>query len=128
MTAHGPTRLLILDDEPLIVDALCMVVKQYGYESRGAYTHSSAVSIAREFRPNVFLTGFNNLCDKNGCETALEILAFLPQCRVIISSGAAATGDALNAYRQRGYDFEVLAKPVHPQDLLAKLRSHDAGE
>ncbi|HYE24540.1 MAG TPA: response regulator, partial [Clostridia bacterium] len=24
--------------------------------------------------------------------------------------------------RAKGHEFEILAKPVHPQDLLAKLR------
>jgi DNA-binding NtrC family response regulator len=125
MTANHSTRLLILDDERLIVDTLCTIVKQYGYECRGAYTHSSAVAIAREFRPDVFLTGFVNLCDKNGCETAIEILAFLPRCSVFIFSGAAATAAELERYRQRGHAFEVLPKPLDPQILLEKLRSKE---
>ncbi|HEY4679484.1 MAG TPA: response regulator [Candidatus Angelobacter sp.] len=99
------------------------IVKHYGYEGRSAYTHSSAVAIAREFQPDVFITGFNNLCDENGCETAIEILKFLPQCLVFIYSGAASTAAALNHYRQVGYQFEVLPKPVQPQVLLEKLRS-----
>ncbi len=99
MTAHNTPRVLILDDERVIVDLLCMVLNHYGYESRGAYTHSSAVATAREFRPDVFLTGFNNVCDKNGCETAVEILALLPQCRIIISSGAqSASKETLNKH------------------------------
>jgi hypothetical protein len=28
----------------------------------------------------------------------------------------------LAAAKRHGHDFEVLAKPVHPSDLLAKLR------
>ena len=30
--------------------------------------------------------------------------------------------DLLEEARRRGHEFEILAKPVHPQDLLAKLR------
>jgi DNA-binding NtrC family response regulator len=122
MTAHNTARILILDDERCIVDTLCEILKQLGYESRGAYTHSTALSAAHEFQPNVFLTGFNNV-GKNGCETAIDILTFLPQCRVIIFSGCASTADALPYYRQRGLQFEVLSKPVHVHDLLALLRS-----
>jgi hypothetical protein len=29
----------------------------------------------------------------------------------------------LEKARHEGHEFEVLAKPVHPNDLLAKLRS-----
>jgi len=31
--------------------------------------------------------------------------------------------DLLEKARAQGYEFEILAKPVHPQDLLARLRS-----
>jgi len=125
MTAHNPIRLLILDDERVIVDTLCVVLNQHGYETCGAYTHGAALAIAREFRPDIFLTGFNNGPDKNGCETAIELLAILPQCRVLIFSGAAATADAVNGYRKRGYEFELRAKPLYPEDLLDMLRPHD---
>jgi len=126
MTASSSTRLLILDDERAIADTLCIVVNQNGYECRTAYTHSSAIAIAREFLPNVFLTGFNNLHEKNGCETALEVLTFLPLCRVMIFSGSAASAAAIIDYSRR-YGFEVLPKPLHPQVLLDALRLHDLG-
>jgi DNA-binding NtrC family response regulator len=128
MTANRSTRLLILDDDRIIVDTFCIIVNQYGYQCRGSRTHSSAVAIAREFQPDVFITGFNNLCDKNGCETAIEILEFLPGCVVFISSGAGSAADALNHYRQRGYEFKVLPKPVQPQVLLETLRSLEGGK
>jgi DNA-binding NtrC family response regulator len=111
-------RVLVLDDERVIADVLRIVLSQSGYEARSAYNHTMAVAIAREFRPDLLITGFNNACEKNGCETALELLGFLPDCPVLISSGQAATAIALEDYRQRGYDFDVLAKPVHPDDLL----------
>ena len=33
-----------------------------------------------------------------------------------------ATADLLQTARAQGHEFEILAKPVHPQDLLAKLQ------
>src|ERR1041385_2508267 len=56
------------------------------------------------------LRDFNNLDDKNGCETALEVLSFLPRCRVIICSGSPHAADAFNDYRRRGYNFELSRK------------------
>ena len=121
-TAHTPKRLLILDDERVITDTLCIILKQHGYRTRGAYTHGQALAVAQVFQPDVFLTGFYNACDENGCETAAALLAFLPRCRVIVLSGSASAADTLKEYGERGYAFEVLAKPVHPQDLLERLR------
>jgi hypothetical protein len=34
--------------------------------------------------------------------------------------------DQLAAARDAGHDFTVLAKPLHPTDLLAKIRELDA--
>jgi hypothetical protein len=47
----------------------------------------------------------------------------LPSCKILLFSGQAATADLLDRARVQGHEFEILAKPVHPQDLLARLRS-----
>ena len=60
--------------------------------------------------------------DMNGIEAAIHIRKFLPSCKVLLFSGQAATADLLESARSQGHEFEILAKPVHPQDLLAKLR------
>jgi hypothetical protein len=46
----------------------------------------------------------------------------LPACKILLFSGQAATADLLEKARAQGHQFEILAKPVHPQDLLAKLK------
>jgi hypothetical protein len=46
----------------------------------------------------------------------------LPGIKVLLFSGQAATADLLEKARANGHEFEILAKPVHPQDLLNKLR------
>jgi CheY-like chemotaxis protein len=61
--------------------------------------------------------------DMNGIEAAIQIRKFLPECKILLFSGQAATADLLKTARAQGHEFEILAKPVHPQDLLAKLRS-----
>ena len=62
--------------------------------------------------------------DMNGIEAAIHIRGFLPACKILLFSGQAATADLLENARARGHEFEILAKPVHPQDLLAKLRQY----
>jgi DNA-binding NtrC family response regulator len=121
-------RVLILDDERVIVDALCMVLNQSGYSAKGVYSHDRAIAIAHAFEPDVLLTGFNNCCDENGCETGAEVLTFLPQCRVMIFSGSAAAAPVVEEFSQRGYPFDVFAKPVHPQDLLDRLKKYQEAD
>ena len=61
--------------------------------------------------------------DMNGIEAAIRIRQALPGCKILLFSGQAATADLLEKARAQGHEFEILAKPVHPQDLLAKLRN-----
>ena len=59
--------------------------------------------------------------DMNGIDAAIQIRSFLPKCKILLFSGQAATADLLETARQQGHEFEILAKPVHPEDFLAKL-------
>jgi DNA-binding NtrC family response regulator len=56
----------------------------------------------------------------NGVVMAILIRERHPACKVLLFSGQAATADFLAAFRRWGYDFELLAKPVHPNELLAR--------
>jgi CheY-like chemotaxis protein len=124
MAVHDPLRVLILDDEHVIADTLAMVLIQSGYQARAVYSHETALAIADEFEPDVLITGYNNCCIEYGCETAAQILTFLPACRILVFSGSRNAADGIEYYTRYGYHFEVLAKPVHPQDLLGKLGSY----
>ena len=57
-----------------------------------------------------------------GVELAIHFRKLHPECKVLLFSGQAATADLLAKAREQGHDFELLTKPVHPVDLLAKLR------
>jgi DNA-binding NtrC family response regulator len=59
----------------------------------------------------------------NGIETAKEILQVLPDCRVILFSGQAASHELLSRAEAEGHTFELLAKPINPTLLLEKLIS-----
>jgi CheY-like chemotaxis protein len=114
-------KILVVDDERVIADTLAIILNQYGYEAYTGYDGIQAVERARSLSPDLMI------CDvimphMNGIEAAIHIRAFLPTCKILLFSGQAATADLLESARARGHEFEILAKPVHPQDLLAKLR------
>jgi hypothetical protein len=46
-----------------------------------------------------------------------------PSCRVLLVSGHSATEDLLATANLQGHDFEILAKPFHPNELLASIRN-----
>jgi len=61
--------------------------------------------------------------EMSGIELALQIRESCPDCKVLLFSGQAATANLLEKARADGHDFELLSKPVHPSDLLAKIRA-----
>ena len=115
-------RVLVVDDERVIADTLATILNQNGFEASAAYTGAEAVVRARASRPDLVISDVI-MQDMNGIEAAIRIRQSLPGCKILLFSGQAATADLLEKARAQGHEFEILAKPVHPQDLLAKLRT-----
>ncbi len=114
-------KVLVVDDERVIADTLAIILNQHGFEATAVYTGSGAVERARADSPDLIISDVI-MPDINGIEAAIHIRSFLPKCKILLFSGQAATADLLERARSQGHEFEILAKPVHPQDLLAKLR------
>jgi CheY-like chemotaxis protein len=113
-------RVLVVDDEQVIADTLSIILNKAGFDASPVYTGTAAVESARTMQPDLIISDVI-MPDMNGIEAAIQIRAFLPECKILLFSGQAATADLLESARAKGHEFEILAKPVHPQDLLAKL-------
>lgn len=114
-------RILIADDEPTIADSLQMILSQDGFEVATAYDGETAVERARQFCPQILLCDVM-MPNLNGVEVAIQVRTILPACRVVLFSGQAGVEDLVQQARRRGYQFELLLKPIHPTDLLDHLR------
>lgn len=114
-------RVLVVDDERVIADTLSIILNQNGFEASAVYTGTAAVDRARETKPELVISDVI-MPDMNGIEAAIRIRQLLPGCKILLFSGQAATADLLEKARAQGHEFDILAKPVHPQDLLAKLK------
>lgn len=115
-------KVLVVDDERVIADTLAMILNQSGFDARPTYSGEKAVELASSFAPDMLITDVI-MADLNGIEAAIKIRALLPNIKVLLFSGQAATADLLEKARAHGHEFEILAKPVHPQDLLNKLQA-----
>ncbi|HTY83886.1 MAG TPA: response regulator [Silvibacterium sp.] len=115
-------KVLVADDERVIADTLAIILNQSGFEATAVYTGEKAVEIARSLKPDMLISDVI-MTDLNGIDAAIRIREMLPGCKILLFSGQAATADLLDRARNQGHEFEILAKPVHPQDLLARLRS-----
>ena len=114
-------KVLVADDEQVIADTLVMILNQSGFDARAVYSGEKAVEVAATFKPDMLISDVI-MADLTGIDAAIRMRALLPRIKILLFSGQAATADLLEKARAKGYEFENLAKPVHPQDLLAKLR------
>jgi DNA-binding NtrC family response regulator len=115
-------RVIVVDDEVRIAGTLVEILKGEGFEAEYATTGEAAIALAREFKPDIVLSDVI-IPGVNGIEVGIRISEILPKCRIILFSGQAATLDLLKDARQRGYEFEILAKPIKPAALLSIIRS-----
>jgi CheY-like chemotaxis protein len=114
-------KIIVVDDEPLIVDTLVDILTGEGHEAVAVSDGKSAIEWARMIRPDAIVMDVV-MPGMNGVETAKEIMKFLPTCRIILFSGQAVSADLVSEARAEGYSFEVLAKPINPDLLLEKLK------
>ena len=110
------------DDERVIADTLSMILNQSGFDARAVYSGETALELASTFQPDMLISDVI-MANLNGIDAAIRIRQLLPSIKVLLFSGQAATADLLEKARREGHEFDILAKPVHPQDLLNRLRS-----
>jgi CheY-like chemotaxis protein len=119
----APTRILVVDDEPLIADTIVQILNRSGFIAEAAYGGREAIDAARRITPELILSDVL-MPHIDGVEAAIAIQKFLPETRIVLFSGQAATVEILARARKRGYHFELLAKPLHPTQLIKHLRQN----
>lgn len=115
-------KVLIADDEKVIADTLAMILNQGGFEARAVYSCVKALELAPTFKPDLLVSDVI-MAELNGVDAAIQMRALLPNIRVFLLSGQTAAAEMVEKAHATGYGFEVLIKPLHPQDLIRKLRS-----
>lgn len=113
-------RVFVVDDEPVIAETLAAILRQSGIAANAFTDPSKALSSAAPDPPDLLLSDVM-MPEMSGIDLAIQLRNLHPECRVLLFSGQAATFGLLETSRQRGHDFEVLLKPVHPKDLLAAI-------
>jgi CheY-like chemotaxis protein len=114
-------KVLIADDERVIADTLAVILRQAEFETAAACDGREAVETARRWKPDLLLSDVV-MPKLNGIEAAIEIRKFLPGCKVLLFSGQAVNAGMLTDASLEGHNFEMLQKPIHPTDLIARLR------
>ncbi|MFC5863657.1 response regulator [Acidicapsa dinghuensis] len=116
--------IFVVDDEPVVADTLAAILRQVGFATNSFHHPQAALDQAQINCPNLLITDVI-MPGMTGIDLAIQMQKVCPQCKVLLFSGQAATADLLEEARTRGHEFELLSKPIHPADLLAKISNQE---
>lgn len=120
--ARSLPRILVVDDETLIADTIVQILNRNGFIAEAAYSGARAIELSKLYCPELVLSDVM-MPNVDGVEAAIAIREHCPDTRIVLFSGQAATVEILARARERGHNFELLPKPIHPTQLIKHLRS-----
>lgn len=115
------TKVLVVDDEPPVSDTLALIFRKHGYEVRVAYSAEQAIETIAAWDPDLALVDVM-LPGMNGIDFAIVLKDNRPACQLLLFSGYESTGALLEEAAKKGHKFEILAKPMHPVQILETVK------
>lgn len=119
-------RILVVDDEPDVREAIQMLLEHAGYSVAVAKDGKEALRVFRNEPAQLVL------CDllmpgRDGLEAIQDLRTLFPDVKIIAMTGAMTRGsrDILAAAKHMGA-VEVMYKPLERADLLKAVERHTA--
>ncbi len=113
-------RILVVDDEPAVRDALRQVLEYEGMEIITAGSGGEGLTQFEEFRPHVVVLDVK-MAGLDGLEVLARLKAVDPGVTVVMISGHGTIATAVQATQQGAFDF--IEKPLDADRLLVTLRN-----
>jgi CheY-like chemotaxis protein len=118
---RGRETVLLIDDEEMIIDVGCGLLRELGYTVIPARSGQEAIDIYSERYADIDLIVMDMIMPGlSGGETFDRLKRINPRAKVLLSSGYSINGQA-SQIMERGCDG-FIQKPFNLQQLSAKLR------
>jgi DNA-binding NtrC family response regulator len=115
-------RIFVVDDEPIISSTLALILERAGYTARSFTDPRDALTAAETNCPDYLISDVI-MPKLNGIDLGIQFKAIYPNVRVLLFSGAVSTFQLWEDAKDRGHDFDLLAKPIHPEVFLAAIEA-----
>jgi DNA-binding response OmpR family regulator len=113
------TRILVIDDDPLVRGTLRAVLETAGYEVTIATDGQAGLDAFRQSPPAMIITDIV-MPEVEGIEMIRQVRSQAPKLPILAISGGGRTGPAdYLRMAQRLGATEVLSKPFDPDELIA---------
>ena len=113
-------RVLVVDDEPGIVDVVSTALRHHGFDVTCAGTGTQALAQAHEWRPHAIVLDVM-LPDMEGFEVARRLSAQRAGIPILFLSARDHTSDKVRGLTTGGDDY--VTKPFSLEELIARVRN-----
>ncbi|HZT16113.1 MAG TPA: response regulator transcription factor [Gaiellaceae bacterium] len=120
MTERPPHRILVVDDESSIVDAVATALRYEGYEVDEAGSGREALAKATEAEPDLIVLDWM-LPDLEGIEVGRRIRALGQRGAILFLTAKDATENKVEALRAGGDDY--VTKPFSLAEVVARVEA-----
>jgi DNA-binding NtrC family response regulator len=115
----GKTRILILDDEPIVCKRLRPAFQKAGYEVETFTDSASALARVEEARFDIVITDLK-MEGVDGMRFLSRVKELSADTGVVVITGFATLDTAKESFRKGAFDF--VAKPFKLSDILDTVR------
>jgi two-component system OmpR family response regulator len=115
-----PHRVLVVDDEPNIVDVISMALRFQGFEVESAGTGADAIAAVAAFKPELIVLDVM-LPDMEGFDVARRLGAERARVPIVFLTARDSTEDKIRGLTIGGDDY--VTKPFSLEELIARIRS-----
>jgi two-component system OmpR family response regulator len=113
-------RVLVVDDEPNIVEVVTMALRYQGFDVETAETGREALAAVSRFKPHLMVLDVM-LPDMEGFEVASRLGAQRAGVPIIFLTARDATEDKVRGLTGGGDDY--MTKPFSLEELVARIRT-----
>ena len=113
--------IFVVDDEEVIASTIAAILRMKGLNALPFTSSPEALARSRTVAPDLLITDIM-MPVLSGAELAQHIQWRYPQCRVLLFTGQWDKADAEIAAFEDGLVYQLIPKPVHPKELLKKVR------
>ena len=102
--AASRRKVIVADDEETIATTLAIILNHAGFEARAVFSGEQVVELLDSFQPEMLISDVI-MPGMTGIEVAIAVRSRLPDCKILLFSGQAATADLLEQAKTHGHEF-----------------------
>src|SRR5437667_10559619 len=112
--ASPPAKILVIDDEPAVLEVFREFLGMQGYRVSSAPSGEEAVRLIPDLKPDIILTDIN-LPGLSGLEVMRFAKSVDPEIGVVVVTGHASASNAIEALRQGAFNY--ITKPFDLDEI-----------